>query len=237
MYLAMTTAGKQKKAIREFLRKGGLWRKTRSIRRKIRKSSFPRSGEELLDSIPYRRAENILAAAEEFIEIQSSYWFLWVHLMDTHIPYMPVNYGSFTTYNKMMELNDKILAVKYSDYQIKEEERHEIKRLYAEEVRYMDKHLAKFLEKQDKATLVVITSDHGEMFGEYGLYSHTPGRRNHGLTPQLLHVPLIFHGAGIKSQTINDYVCHLDVAPTILDIAGINVKLGYGRSLKNLLTG
>lgn len=225
------------KVIREFLKNIGLWRKTERIRQLMQKPSSSGSLERNIDEIPYVRVDDTLAVTQDLIVSLSDSWFLWVHLMDPHVPYLPVNYDSFTTYPRMKELNDKVLSAKTKGFEIKEDERREIKHLYSEEVRYLDKHLTDFLKRQDKDTLVVITSDHGELFGEYGLYRHSPGRRHHGLTPQLLHVPLIFLGAGIKSQINNDYVCHLDVAPTILDVAGITKQLGYGNSLKNMLIG
>lgn len=225
------------RAIREFLKKTGLWRKTKRIRNLMHKTSSSESLEQNIDDIPYVRADDTLAVTQDFIESLGDSWFLWVHLMDPHVPYLPVNYESFTSHSRMKELNEKVINKKISDLTITEDEQREIKHLYSEEVRFLDKHLTEFLKRQDKDTLVILTSDHGELFGEYGLYRHSPGRNNHGLTPQLLHVPLIFLGHGIKPQKNNDYICHLDVAPTILDFAGITKKLGYGVSVKNLLLG
>ena len=70
-----------------------------------------------------------------------------------------------------------------------------------------------------KDTVLVITGDHGT----------EAGRPHRGLGSNLarlfydehLHVPLILHGPGIAPETIDALSSHLDLAPTILDIAGI----------------
>ena len=67
--------------------------------------------------------------------------------------------------------------------------------------------------------LVVITSDHGESLGEHGYYYQ------HGdLAYQAsLRIPLIFRSPGRvpEGRTIDTPVSILDVAPTVLSIAGV----------------
>jgi hypothetical protein len=70
------------------------------------------------------------------------------------------------------------------------------RRQYAASIRYMDDWLAGLLESLDRAgklddTLVVVTSDHGENFGEDGLVSHAVSLDN-----RLLHVPFVVAGPG-----------------------------------------
>ncbi|MBX0297758.1 sulfatase-like hydrolase/transferase [Haloarcula nitratireducens] len=62
-------------------------------------------------------------------------------------------------------------------------------------------------------TLVVFTSDHGELLGEYGgLYEHTSP-----MVPELLEVPLVFCGAGLpRDVTYETLLSSLDIAPTLL---------------------
>ena len=223
-----TFAGGQKKAIRQSLKKTGIWQKSRGVRKLIRKAI----GKEERD-IPYRRAENILEEARSFIDSEKESSFILIQLMDPHIPYLPLNYKPFTNWKRVDELNKKILDSIQGKTNITENESKEIECLYDEEVRYMDVHLTKFLKEQMNNSVIVITSDHGDEFGEYGFYSHCPGK--HGLIPQLIHVPLIFLGDNIKSQVIESYASSLDIAPTILGLAGIDRKLGYGRNLKELI--
>jgi arylsulfatase A-like enzyme len=70
--------------------------------------------------------------------------------------------------------------------------------LYADSVRSMDDWLARLLEALDARgllddTLVLVTSDHGENFGEGGLLAHA-----YSLDERLLHVPLVAAGPGAE---------------------------------------
>lgn len=65
---------------------------------------------------------------------------------------------------------------------------------------------------------VVITSDHGEAFGEHGVWAH-----GHGLFSELTRIPLIFWSSEpLVARTIAEPVSLLDIAPTLLDLAGID---------------
>ena len=68
-------------------------------------------------------------------------------------------------------------------------------------------------------TVIVITGDHGTEAGapHRGLGSNLPRL----FYDEHLHVPLILHGPGIAPETIDALSSHLDLAPTILNIAGI----------------
>lgn len=67
-------------------------------------------------------------------------------------------------------------------------------------------------------TLLIITSDHGENFGEHGLASH-----QFCLYDSLLHVPLVMVHPNIipKGRKISSLVSTIDILPTILDILNI----------------
>lgn len=87
-------------------------------------------------------------------------------------------------------------------------------------------------------TLVVVAGDHGEAFWERGWASH-----GNNLCDDELLVPLLVRppagaspfrpGAVVRGQ-----VGAVDVAPTVLDLAGVEIPRGWsGRSLKGLLGG
>lgn len=84
-------------------------------------------------------------------------------------------------------------------------------------------------------TLVVITSDHGEAFGEHGV-------QGHGLDvfDEQLHVPFILHHPTLAAggRRIMPPVSHIDLAPTLLDAAGISAPASFtGRSLMPMVRG
>jgi len=59
-------------------------------------------------------------------------------------------------------------------------------------------------------TLVIYTSDHGEMLGEYGFYGHT-----HMATPEVVYVPTVFIHPSLESGHREQLLHHVDILPTI----------------------
>lgn len=96
-----------------------------------------------------------------------------------------------------------------------------------------DATLGALLGSLTRPTLVVVVSDHGESLGEHGLTGH-----GSALVPEQTEIPLIFWGSGIAPQSISDTVSLADVAPTLLDLAGLEpLPHAQGRSLAPLLQG
>jgi choline-sulfatase len=74
---------------------------------------------------------------------------------------------------------------------------------------------------------VILTGDHGEAFGEHGMFFH--GRE---IWDEIMHVPLIFAVPGAPPRRITRRVSHVDIAPTLLDLAGLPEDAGArGQSL------
>jgi arylsulfatase A-like enzyme len=80
-------------------------------------------------------------------------------------------------------------------------------------------------------TLVIITSDHGEQFGEHGLFSH-----GNSLYVQSLHVPLMisFPGRVPSAQRIAHPVSLRDLPATVLEFAQSDQARAFGNSLTRL---
>jgi arylsulfatase A-like enzyme len=92
---------------------------------------------------------------------------------------------------------------------------------YDSEIAYLDDQIGRLIAELDRRgalddTVVVVTSDHGEQFGEYGLLEH-----GNSLYSALLHVPLIVvHPARVPAgRRISDPVSLSSLAATILDLA------------------
>ena len=98
----------------------------------------------------------------------------------------------------------------------------------------LDEYLGRLLDALDLAsTLVIYTSDHGEMLGENGLWLKNV------LLEGAARVPLIMAGAGLpRGQAIETPVSHVDMVATILDVAGVTAPRGLrGSSLIPLAHG
>lgn len=65
-------------------------------------------------------------------------------------------------------------------------------------------------------TLVIYTSDHGELLGEGGMFGHTSPMR-----PELVYVPTVFMHPNLPTGSFNETLFrHIDLLPTVLEILG-----------------
>ena len=87
----------------------------------------------------------------------------------------------------------------------------------------MARHLAPLITPD---TTVIVTSDHGEALGDHGELTH--GLFAYEAT---LKVPLIVVAPGVAPRAESAYVRHIDIAPTILERAGLTVTGLPGQSL------
>ncbi len=83
-------------------------------------------------------------------------------------------------------------------------------------------------------TLIVVSSDHGELLGEHGVYIHST------LYESNIRVPLImrYPAALPQGKRIQGLAGHVDILPTVLDLAGVKDRPDSdGLSLLLLLDG
>lgn len=149
---------------------------------------------------------------------------LWNHYMDVHGPYEPpAEYAERWADDPPSDRGAGSLfqrAVKDPE-SITDAERQTLVDLYDGEIRYTDEQIGAFLDGLEvrglrEETLVIVTSDHGEVFGEHGYYEHP-----RFLYEELLRVPLILDGPGIEGRTIDQPASVLDIVPTALDALAI----------------
>ena len=102
----------------------------------------------------------------------------------------------------------------------------------------LDGMIGELLDELEKAgqlenTLVVYTSDHGEMLGEHGLWL------KNNLLEGAARVPLVMAGAGLpRGLSIETPVSHVDLVATLLDFAGVSRPDGLrGHSLLPITQG
>ena len=104
---------------------------------------------------------------------------------------------------------------------------------YDSEIAYTDQQIGKilqFLEQRNllEETILIVSADHGEEFGEHGGQFHS--RKLH---QELLHVPLLVWHPHLSAQTVEEFVELVDVAPFLseaLDL-GAEPKEFDGQSL------
>jgi arylsulfatase A-like enzyme len=110
---------------------------------------------------------------------------------------------------------------------------------YDSEVFFTDLHVGRLLDFARKQpwwskTAVIVTADHGEAFGEHGMYKHA-----FRLWEVLTRVPLIVYAPGAPPHEIHQNRSQIDLAPTIADLAGVHERPAsfVGRSLVPELYG
>lgn len=163
-----------------------------------------------------KRAAEVNREAFNWIDLdQERPFFVFLNYLGTHMPYSPppgeprkfVQADTHSIY--LQELSRPTPALRSLAYD--------------ECIYHVDDQIAKFIDglKQrgmDQRTLIVLTSDHGELLGEHRLYQH----RNSLYLP-VIHVPLIFWQpgklpAGVRIATP---VSNVSVAATITDMLGL----------------
>jgi len=107
---------------------------------------------------------------------------------------------------------------------------------YDDEVETADREAGRVLAVlgDDRAsTLIVAAADHGEAFGEHGEIGHSLF-----VYDTTLRVPLVIRGPSVPPGTVvQDDVSLVDVAPTLLALAGVPALDADGRSLVPALGG
>ena len=194
-----------------------------------------------------RRGIDLLGKASE-----SRPFFLWLHYFDPHARYRPPEpfdemfvddpYFDASWRVPLFPEKRRDLGGISANVNLGDEDRvaYYVAQ-YDAEIRYVDEQVGivlKALEERGLAgkTLVVLTSDHGESLGDHGYFFE------HGRFPydDCVHVPLILSGPGTgkPGETVRSPVGLIDLAPTLLDLAGLpSNPEAEGKSLRRLLEG
>jgi choline-sulfatase len=124
-------------------------------------------------------------------ELEKQRFFMWMHFVDPHAEYAPHP---------------------EHDFGPKPRDR------YDGEVAFVDQQLGRVLATLEKLpfgarTAVIVTSDHGEAFGEHGMIRH-----GFELWEELVRVPLIVKVPGMTPRRVTARRSAIDVVPTLLDL-------------------
>lgn len=162
-------------------------------------------------------ANQVVDRFESWLQAESPQrFFAWLHFYDPHLPYSPPqpHLGRFAA--------DP----------------------YRGEIAFVDSQIGRALAALGNGdrranTLIVVTSDHGESFGEHG-------ENGHGILTyeESLRVPLIFNAGKKLPQgvEIGQRVRLVDLFPTLLEMLGVSRPTGdetggSGQSLQSLVAG
>ena len=138
-------------------------------------------------------------------------WFLWVHYYDPHYAYEPHPEVSFGTGDEA---------------------------LYDGEIAFTDQQIGRLLEHLEAQgtldkTVVVVTGDHGEGFGEHDVKLH-----GYHLYAAQTKVPMVIRVPGLAGRRSTTPAGHADLLPTLVNLAGGTPSPEMmGRSLVEALAG
>jgi len=162
-------------------------------------------------------------------------FFLWLHYMDVHEPYMPerkyvdmVDPSLTISQDEMYSLFQNVLLKRDVSDPAKVEL---LRKLYEVHVREIDTYFEEFLGwLKDLGilddTVIIITNDHGDEFNEHGGLSH-----DDKMYSEFINMPLIIYGAG-ETGVCDTVVSNADIPPTILHLFGLDpVERFEGHSL------
>jgi len=169
---------------------------------------------------PYLPAEKLVEKSINWLSSAGSPYFLWLHLMDPHGPYQKPGSGYLKKF-RAEKLWQK--AVNHPD-RISESEKEKLLEAYRNEVTYADRHIGRLLsavKDRNDETVVALTADHGEEFGEHGDYSHNPKPYE-----ELIRVPFLLRGPVQSGGVVESQFALLDLIPSLLNSFGIESE-GY----------
>ena len=181
-------------------------------------------------------------------------FFLWYHILNTHLPYNPEPWIINKFFNEEMIPNDK--SRKRVDYVrnngvcvwgsvdfVPKEDQEAIRGLYRGELYRADRmfnllyHKLKALNL-DTNTIVVLTADHGEELLEHGFIGHASTAKRANVHDECIHIPLMIVLPGEIPQrlVIDQQVRSIDIMPTIFDLMGLEIpEYMQGKSLMPMI--
>jgi arylsulfatase A-like enzyme len=144
-------------------------------------------------------------------------WNKLYRMLDMPSPFVPDNYDELLTYYNKVQNRYKCIDDGINKYTLKT-----VKAFYYACISFIDYQVGRIIEAlKEKGiyddTLIIFTSDHGEMLGDYNCF----GKRT--MLDPACKIPLIIKGKGFQANTVCENPASLvDIMPTILSYAGIN---------------
>ena len=187
---------------------------------------------------PQRTADEVVPRALEWLDareqtgsVAQTPFFLWLHLFDPHMPYLPPppwnEAGSSAEMVKLLPRYSwptMLSFAKRNDGDLPARVFRRALALYGAEVEYADHWLGRFFAELRRRrildeTVVLLTSDHGECFENGVFFDHSQCLGQGALTvPMILRYP-----RRVAPRRTSVAVEHVDVAPTLLRLADVPV--------------
>jgi arylsulfatase A-like enzyme len=158
-------------------------------------------------------------------------FFVWVHYIDPHDPYMPpivFNIFQNRSYTGSVKPHSELAGLEWKECRrnlscrisLSAEDVQHMADFYDGELRYVDfalDDLFSFLSDEGlfNKSLIMVTADHGAEFMDHGLLGHGISLYN-----EVVHVPLIVWAPRLKPGRAIKHVALVDIYPTVLSFVG-----------------
>ena len=166
--------------------------------------------------------------------------FLWVHYQEPHGAYTPPTFRAPEDDDdgpvlEASPTNSGVGAIPLYQW-LGHGRLREYEARYDGEITEFDRHLGRLIEALETTgaldrSVVVLTSDHGEAFGEENLYC----AHSEGLSEVLLRVPLLLRIPGHPPGKRTDRVRLIDVARTMLETLTVDASVFHGHNLLQMI--
>lgn len=191
---------------------------------------------------PYTKAHFLGERAAEFLRRQKgdSPFMLSVNFLEPHMPFfgplnnryspgeVPQGPAFAQKLGEGAALRNRILAAQYAErgiggYEIQTEAQfRRLRANYYGLVTLVDNAIGRILQALEESgqadnTIIVFTSDHGDMMGDHGLVAKCV------MYEPSIRIPLLLHVPGQTAQRIPGPISQVDLVPTLLDLMGQSV--------------
>lgn len=185
------------------------------------------------DETLYKTAEQLHSQALNWLSESSDPTFCWIHYMDTHHPYEPpaeyLDQRKLNTQRSRGELGQLTREiVKNNGTGYSQPELEDVETAYQACCEYLGDQLSEFITSLEReghfdpeTDIIVISADHGECLSpqKTGSMGHVPP----AFWETITNVPLIVGAPSWGEAQISEMVSLIDLLPTILEIANIEV--------------
>ena len=168
-------------------------------------------------------------AATDFLEEADSPFFLWVHYMDAHTPYVPAPRYIREVSSNLLGTHRMLHAHTRTGlgWDVDERTLGELRTLYQAAVRQVDASIGRLVDTLGDAgvaddTAVVVAGDHGEEFQDHGHLAHYPK-----LYDELIRVPLVVDVPGVDGRRVDRQVALDAIPPTVAELMNVDAPADW----------
>lgn len=188
----------------EHLDDSGMYGMLRNLRNFVRREEVFRTWDRYVDQI------------ESWAEDQDGPYFLWIFSLDTHFPFLtPRSDRAFSNLFDQYYYNWKCnQIIDQLEPDLSDRTWQKIIDIYDDSVRFADKLIPELQNRLvDDDPVLVVHSDHGEAFGEHGMFGHFYP----ALYEENVHVPTVAWSSDSESATISEPFSLLDLPEYIVE--------------------